>query len=296
LKPKAFFALVRIPTVFSSMSNAFAGYFIGGAREFSPALLFGIAAAGLFIMAGMALNDLADKEVDARERPGRPIPSGAVTPALAQILSLGMMAAGLALLWLANPLSAAVGALLCLAIFLYNFVLKGSALGPAAMGLCRALNLLTGVSLTWTSLPDPSVLPNGVYLALGSLWAYIALVTYLARDEVGGNSRFRSRAFLAGLGLWFAAWSAAVFAWFRAEVFMALSWLALALSLRGPVRDLAADPSPRHTGRMVGTMLRLVPLTDVLAMFANQVPPEIALLGALWIAPAYALGKRFYST
>ena len=278
------------------MSNAFAGYFIGGAREFSPALILGIAAAGLFIMAGMALNDLADKDVDARERPGRPIPSGAVSPAQAWVLSLGMMATGLGLLWAANPLSAGVGAVLCLAIFLYNFALKGSPLGPWAMGLCRALNLLAGISLTWTSLPDAAALPASVYLALGSIWAYIALVTYLARDEVGGNSAFRARAFLTGLGIWIAGWAAVVFAWFRSEIFMAFTWLVLAISLRDPTRNLAHDPSPKHTGRMVGTLLRFVPLADVLAMFANQVPLEIALAGALWIAPAYFVGKRFYST
>lgn len=296
MTPKTFFALVRIPTVFSSMSNAFAGWFIGGGNGFPPVLFAGIAAAGLFIMAGMALNDIADKDVDARERPGRPIPSGAVSPALAWGLSLSMMALGLAILVLANPLSAAMGAALCLAIFLYNFRLKGTALGPAAMGLCRALNLLTGISLSWNAIPHPASLPKPVYLVLLSLWAYIALVTYLARDEVGGNSRFRSRVFLAGLGLWFAAWSAATFAWFHGNAFLAVTGLGLVLLLRIPMRDLAADPSPRHTGKMIGTLLRLVPLVDVMAMLANQVPPETACLGALWIAPAYALGKLFYST
>ena len=34
-------------------------------------------------MAGMALNDYADREIDAVERPGRPIPSGRVTPEFA---------------------------------------------------------------------------------------------------------------------------------------------------------------------------------------------------------------------
>ncbi|HKP96574.1 MAG TPA: UbiA family prenyltransferase [Fibrobacteria bacterium] len=296
MKPKAFLALVRIPTVFSSMSNAYAGYFIGGGRALTPALAGGAAAAALFIMAGMALNDVADKDVDARERPTRPIPSGAVPPGQAWGLSLAMMALGLALLFLANPVSSAVGAALCLCIFAYNFLLKGTALGPAAMGLCRALNLLTGMSLAWSGLPLTASFPKAVWLALFSLWAYIALVTFLARDEVGGNSRRRAVLFLGGLALWFIAWSAAAFKWFRAENFLALAWLALAMFLRGPLRNLATDPSPKHTGRMVGAMLRLVPLVDVLAMLANQVPPAYALAGALWILPAYAVGKWFYST
>jgi 4-hydroxybenzoate polyprenyltransferase len=296
MTPKAFLALVRIPTVFSSMSNAYAGYFIGGGRGVSPPLIEGILAAALFIMAGMALNDVADKDVDARERPDRPIPSGAVPLGLAWGLSLAMMAAGLVLLWLANPVSVFAGAALCLCILAYNFALKGTALGPAAMGLCRALNLLTGMSLSWSAIPHPASLPKPVWIALISLWGYIALVTFLARDEVGGNSRKRSRLFLAGLALWFIGWSAAAFTWFRPETFLPVAWLALALLLRAPLRNLAADPSPKHTGQMVGGMLRLVPLVDVLAMLANQVPPEFALAGALWILPAFAVGKWFYST
>lgn len=282
------------------MSNAYAGYFIGGGRDLSPRLAEGILAAALFIMAGMALNDVADKDVDARERPTRPIPSGAIPLGQAWAASLAMMGLGLVLLWLANPVSTAVGAALCLCIFAYNFLLKGTAVGPAAMGLCRALNLLTGVSLTWSGFPGPAAFPkafpNAIWLALFSLWAYIALVTFLARDEVGGNSRRRSILFLCGLGLWFIGWPTVALAWFRAQPLMALAWLALAMFLRGPLRNLAAEPSPKHTGQMVGGMLRLVPLVDVIAMLANQVPPEYALAGALWIVPAYAVGKWFYST
>lgn len=276
------------------MSNAYAGWWIGGGRGLGWPLWAGIAAAALFIMAGMALNDVADKDVDARERPDRPIPSGAIPLGAAWGLSLGMMALGLGLLAAAHPLSALVGLALCAAIFAYNFLLKGGPLGPAAMGLCRALNLLTGMSLAWDAIPVSW--PRGVLLALFSLWAYIALVTYLARDEVGGNSRQRAARFLAGLGVWFAGWAAAAILWFRGEHLLALAWLALAMALRNPLRDLARDPSPKHTGKTVGSMLRYVPLVDVIAMFANQVPWEFAAAGALWIVPAYLVAKKFYST
>jgi hypothetical protein len=162
------------------------------------------------------------------------------------------------------------------------------------MGLCRALNLLTGMSLAWDAWP--AVWPRAVFLALLSLWAYIALVTFLARDEVGGNSRLRAALFLAGLGLWFAGWATAAILWYRAEHALALAWLALALALRNPLRALAVDPSPRNTGKAVGLLLRCVPLVDVVALFANHVPWPYAAAGALWIVPAYLIGKWYYST
>ncbi len=301
MKSKAFLSLVRIPTVFSSMSNAYAGWFIGGARELSPALALGVGAAALFIMAGMALNDIADREVDARERPDRPIPSGAVSLRAAWAVSLGMMAAGLGLLLAANPLSALVGAALCLAIFAYNFALKSTALGPASMGLCRVLNLLAGMSLGWESWPRWTSLPPAVTGALFSLWAYIALVTYLARDEVQGNTRAKARRFLGGIAAWFIAWSLAIWTGMgpgQSLTILAMGavWLIHLLFLLRPFRDLARDPSPRHTGRTIGAMLRTVPLADVLAMLAAGAPLIAALPGMLWILPAWLVGRLFYST
>jgi 4-hydroxybenzoate polyprenyltransferase len=283
------------------MSNAYAGWFIAGGGGLEPALLLGIAAAALFIMAGMALNDVADAEVDARERPSRPIPSGAISRGGAWALSLFLMASGLVLLRLANPLSLVVGVLLCLSIFAYNFLLKSTFLGPAAMGLCRLLNLLTGMSLAWTGLSDGLYLADSALWALISLWAYITLVTFLARDEVQGNARWKARLFLMGITAWFMAWSAAlwlVLAPGRGLVMVALAlvWLAHVLFLSGPLRGLSRDPSPRNTGRTVGAMLRAVPFADVMAMLAAGAPLIAALPGLLWILPAWLVGRLFYST
>ena len=194
-----------------------------------------------------------------------------------------------------------MGAGLCLAVFAYNFVLKSTALGPASMGLCRLLNLLAGMSLGWDRWPEWSSLPPAAIGALVSLWAYIALVTYLARDEVQGNSRAKSRLFLAGISLWFIAWSLAIWTGMGpgqslTVLAMAAVWLAHVLFLAGPFRALAKDPSPRNTGRTIGTLLRTVPLADVLAMLAAGAPLIAALPGALWILPAWLVGRLFYST
>jgi UbiA prenyltransferase family len=298
---KAYLSLVRIPTVFSSMSNAYAGWFIAGGEGFGPALWLGVAAAACFIMAGMALNDIADKDVDAKERPNRPIPSGAIGLGVAWTLSLAFMGIGLSLQWLANPISAFVGAALCAAIFLYNFALKATWIGPASMGLCRLLNLLAGMSLAWDRWPSWSALPAAVPGSLFALWAYIALVTYLARDEVGGNSRLRARVFLGGITSWFTAWSFAIWLGMGPGqslrvLAMGVAWTLHVCLLLAPFRALSRDPSPRNTGKTVGALLRTVPLADVLAMLAAGAPLIAALPGVLWILPAWVVGKLFYST
>ncbi len=321
-----FFALVRIPTVFSSMSNAFAGFYIGGGNGMPPTLWAGIIAAAFFIMAGMALNDIADQKVDAVERPTRPIPSGAITVQMAWLLSLGMMATGLIILFATNLFSFYSGLILCLCIFAYNFLFKGSALGPISMGLCRLFNLFTGISLTWNfaicknwiltlvnyfqskplplSLPSTLTLPIplsmhnafAILVSLLSLWGYITLVTYLARDEVQGNTKRRLLIYEIGLGLWFFTWALIAFTLYGAQTYIPMAWLSLAICLRVPLHNLILENTPKHTGQMIGAMLRFVPIVDVIAMLTNGVEIRTAIFGALWILPAYAVGKTFYST
>ncbi|MCD6024523.1 MAG: hypothetical protein K0Q91_1439 [Fibrobacteria bacterium] len=304
--------LVRIPTVFSSLSNAYAGYWITGAYAPWSSLGLGLIAAGLYVMAGMALNDIADLEVDRVERPDRPLPSGAISLSAAWSLVLGMFGLALVLQWIANPASAWVGACLVAAIFLYNFGLKGTALGPFSMGLCRMLNLAAGMALNFSSPRVFLTQPPALYGALLSLGAYVALVTYLARDEVQGNSTARARFFLMGIAAWFAAWSAwAVthFSWLSVIGFGVLvfhAWL-----LKGAVGGLRRDPtSPPATGRTVGALLRTLPVTDVLGMLAAGVafwPWQgslghghfvfpWALLGLAWMLPGRFIPRRFYAT
>ena len=184
---KPFFQLVRIPTVFSAFSNVYAGYWIGGGAASPRSLILGLVAGGLYLMAGMALNDIADYKVDKEERSSRPLPSGVISLPTAWMVTLGMFALAFICQWLANPIAACVGVVLILAIFLYNFVFKGTLLGPISMGACRVLNLLGGIALCASGTSDLFYLPVHAYWALSSIGSYIALVTYLARDEVKGN-------------------------------------------------------------------------------------------------------------
>jgi UbiA prenyltransferase family len=302
---RAFFAWVRIPTVFSSMGNAYAGWWLGGHTD-GTALVLGMLAAGLFLMAGMGLNDIADYKVDQVERPKRPLPSGAISLPRAWVMSLGMLGLGLGLQALGNLRAVWVGLSLIAAIFLYNFVLKGTWAGPLAMGLCRLLNVLGGMALSWQagSSGEPSGLPFGLpidlplgsQIALLSLGAYIAAVTFLARDEVQGNSQARVRGFLFFLGLWMGAW-------------MALGWRGLApwwgivatlaalIALIGqPLGDLWRKPTPAHTGRMIGSLLRGIPLVDMLGLWAGGLPWHVVLSMAVFMVPGPLLMKKFYST
>ncbi len=295
---KPWFQLVRIPTVFSAMCNAYAGYWIGEGKAGFSSLIFGMLASGLFLMAGMILNDIADFHEDLRDRPQRPLPSGAISRSAAWVSALTMMILGLGLQGLANPVCTAVGVLLIGAIFAYNFILKNTVIGPLSMGLCRLLNLLTGIALGANGLSDLLYLPMSTYVVLGLLGFYVACVTFLAREETRGNSSGRIKVFFAGLALWILVW---VFFALQQPMmnFLLLSSILLLLLRRlyFPLKKLWQEPHlPSSTQRSVGTLLGCLPLADVMAMFLSGVAWPFALAGWIFTLPGPFLTKRFYST
>ncbi|MBT0767580.1 UbiA family prenyltransferase [Kineosporia sp. J2-2] len=133
----------------------------------------------LAYMAGMALNDYADRRVDAVERPHRPIPSGRISPRRALAIGAGLLAADLAL---AGVVRGRRGVVLSLAtgssLLAYDFVTKGTAAGPATMALCRFLDVQRGSSSFRAALLPASVVAAHTYM-----------ITEVSRAEVEGGDR-----------------------------------------------------------------------------------------------------------
>ncbi|WP_239150815.1 UbiA family prenyltransferase, partial [Streptomyces sp. SID8111] len=88
--------LLRLPALFTVPGDALAGAAAAGARPGVRTLL-AVGSSVCLYEAGMALNDWADREEDARERPHRPIPSGRIRPAAALTAAGALTGAGLAL-------------------------------------------------------------------------------------------------------------------------------------------------------------------------------------------------------
>ncbi len=101
--------------------------------------------------AGMALNDWADRDEDAVDRPHRPIPSGRVSPAAALGAAGALTAAGLALAARAGRPALTVATGLAATVWAYDLRLKHTKAGPAAMAAARSLDLLLGATATATA-------------------------------------------------------------------------------------------------------------------------------------------------
>ena len=180
--------LVRAPAALSVPGDALAG--AAAAGSLGPRT-GGLSAASVCLYwAGMAANDWADRELDAKERPERPIPSGRVSPGTAVGVAAGLTAAGLALAGLAGGRRAlAVAVPLAGAVWAYDTVAKNTAAGPAVMAACRGLDVLLGAS--------GGRMRRAVVPAL-TVAAHTYTVTALSRREVDGADPLLPMATLAG--------------------------------------------------------------------------------------------------
>jgi 4-hydroxybenzoate polyprenyltransferase len=175
---RAYAQLVRLPNLPTALADICLGVLAAHAlpeHGFAFAVL--LLASSCLYSAGMVWNDYFDREQDRRERPFRPLPSGRIAPRQAVRLGVALLVVGVLLAALVGMTSLWIAVCLVGAILAYDGWLKGTWAGPLAMGICRFLNVLLGVSacgsLLW---------PRGAHLAL-VVGLYIAGVTWFARTE-----------------------------------------------------------------------------------------------------------------
>lgn len=178
--------LLRIPGVFTALADVLAGYFvirfIGMGVNVPGVLPYLLVASACFYMAGMAWNDIFDIAEDSRLRPERPLPSGKISMTTAVILGSFLSLAGLMLTMRAGLSSFLIGIGLLLLILIYNaFAKQIEGIGPLAMGGCRGLNFILGMTAhpyLFLLLQDSLLLVPAVLVTL-----YVALITVLASLE-----------------------------------------------------------------------------------------------------------------
>ncbi|MFH8375811.1 SCO3242 family prenyltransferase [Streptomyces cyaneofuscatus] len=147
---RAWTELFRVSALFSVPGDALAGAAAVG-RSPGRGTALAIGASLCLYEAGMALNDWADREEDAVDRPHRPIPSGRISPPAALGAAGVLTAAGLALAARAGRPALAVATGLAATVWAYDLHLKHTKAGPAAMAAARTLDLLLGATATATA-------------------------------------------------------------------------------------------------------------------------------------------------
>ncbi len=171
--------LLRLPNLFTVPGDPLAGFMLATGGVLHWRVAGAMATSLLLYCAGLLLNDYFDRAVDAKERPDRPIPSGAVSP-LAVALAGALLLLGGVLLarWTGSAYADLAAVTLAGAILAYDGGLKRVRfVGPVLMGFCRAASVVLGAAFASRATEPP------VLAAAGLVWAYITAVSFLAARE-----------------------------------------------------------------------------------------------------------------
>jgi 4-hydroxybenzoate polyprenyltransferase len=304
--------LMRLPNVFTALADVTMGFlFVRHSLEPLGAFACLAAASALLYTAGMVLNDVFDIEIDREERPERPLPSGAISLAVARTFGFTLLAIGVLLGWIGGLVlgvdaaapwrSGLVATLLAALVVLYDVWLKRTPLGPIGMGLCRFANVLLGMSLaTEAAAAWPLGYGPAELLAAGGIGVYITGVTWFARNEVEESA---SLPLLGAIGVMIAGGVLLAASVLNSPLqfqirepmhFVLLIALMMATVLRRALVAVA-DPSPRNVQLAVKhSILSLIWLDAAIIAAVAPIPYSIGV--AALLIPALLLGRWVYST
>lgn len=277
--------LVRAPNLFTAAADVLAGFVYAGGdlQAWSSWLPLTLSSVCLYA-GGVVLNDVCDAQVDTRERPERPIPSGRVSRRAATGLVGGLLGTGFFLSSLISQRSMQLALGLIASIVLYNTLLKRTPLAPLAMGTCRAINLALGM------LPAENLFKIELLIPVGLMGLYVASLTFFARDEAGVSVRARLHG--STVGIVAAVVGLAMVAVLDPMADRSALWLVLPLAvLLGTAgRRASFDPSPRTVQQAVKTFILCLILFDASLAWIGAGAFD-ALPIALLLIPTFALGR-----
>nr|WP_026220319.1 UbiA family prenyltransferase [Wenjunlia vitaminophila] len=307
--------MLRLPALFTVPGDALAGAAAAGRR---PNRRTGLAVAASLCLyqAGMALNDWADRDEDAAERPHRPIPSGRIAPRAALAAGVGLTVAGLALASRAGRSATVLATALAGTVWAYDLRLKHTPAGPAVMATARSLDLLLGAAATArparsSATPAGTAGWRGALGPAAALGAHTAAVTLVSRRETQGGSPVTPLAALgvtAGLGAWTSRHRPRTSARDHAappgahtvpatvrrspgrprsvpDLARAALALGYAATAAKPLFHAVLNPSPPLTQRAVGGGIRaMIPLQAALAARSGAAGTAVAVAGLVPLA------------
>lgn len=275
-KLRAYLQLLRLSNVLTAVADVWMGIVVATGSLHPPLTCVLLTATSVLLyLSGMVLNDVHDVNVDRRERPTRPIPSGRITLESAKRLGYGMMLGGVctaaaASYYAETGLFFVVAFCLAFLIGSYNAGPRGAVDGPLTMGLCRATNVILGLSAV-TAAGVPRAIEQPVqelwFIAAGTM-VYIVGMTMFARNEAAESRRgaltFATVVSLSGLAIFamgpkFTAstleLTASDFRWY-------LLWTVLAMLVGRRYVAAILQPTPRHVQQAVGNAIRSIIVID----------------------------------
>lgn len=289
----AYFQLMRLPAVFTAMSDIILGYLLThNSFELPVQFALLLVTSACLYLSGMVFNDVFDRKVDAEERPSRPIPSGRISTQNAAALGGLLMLAGVGAAQTVGKQSLIVAGLLIVAILGYDTLLKKTILGPLMMGICRFLNVMLGASAVAREI-NLWVKPQlRIAAALG---LFIVGLTWFARMEAKQSHRGHliGGALVINAGLGALVWMLATYPWPRElnlnMVLAAIGVVVLTIDRR--LVQAILNPVPQNVQVAVKTMLASYVMLNAIMVFVWTANPQYAIVTAALLLPTIILSR-----
>jgi len=159
---KAFVELSRPLNLLFGMVGVVVGALVAsgtGILDHLYPVLYGCLVVATFMAGGNALNDYTDREVDRKNHPGRPIPSGRLISGTVLAFSASMFIICMAIALFLDPAATAIAAIAATLMVSYDLGLKHRGfVGNAAISLLVGLLFLFGGAVVGNPLPTVSLL------------------------------------------------------------------------------------------------------------------------------------------
>lgn len=271
--------LMRPANIITAIADILAGVAISGflgaevanyLDHLLPMMCLFLATIGLY-GGGVVFNDVMDAELDKKERPERPIPSGIISHAQAIVLGIYLLLVGGLAAFSVGKTTGFIALAIIILALVYNKWGKHYSWGLINMGLCRGLNLLMGISVV------VPVLCKYWWLGLIPL-VYIAAVTAISKGEVhGGNQRTLKIAAVCYLLICGSILAMAVI---NKHVWESVPFVALfAFMIYRPLLRAMKDPSAANTGKAVkGGIIALIVMDAAWVASFSTLPHALLVL------------------
>ncbi|GLR71792.1 hypothetical protein GCM10007852_27000 [Agaribacter marinus] len=298
-----FLKLIRAPAGFTAISNILATSVIVSNGQLDWSLLYLLSASVCFYFSGMTLNDCFDYKEDLAERAFRPLPSGQISIGFAWLFGFGLMIAGLGMAFAFSQASGVIGMFLCLAIVLYNGVIKDGLLGSFCMASCRYVNWIFGASFVLMFATSKQSLSQNLssidYFIAVPIFFYIAGLTYLSKQETSAANK--QAVWVTAFFIFCSAISSLFLAHMHFELFDWQRYIAYgivilwSLLMLNKLRVVFADFVPENIQKLIGFMvIGVIPLDALITAMAGHYLYSLFILALL--PPCRMLNKKLYVT
>jgi 4-hydroxybenzoate polyprenyltransferase len=282
---------MRPANVITSLTDVLAGMSIVGFlfnfKDLNSVFFLGLSTMCLY-GGGVVFNDIFDHDLDKKERPERALPSGRILKSEAILGGIILLLVGIFCAFWSSYLSGFIAIIISICALFYDW--KGKHMfvfGPINMGLCRAFNLLLGMSVY-----EKGALTYG-YLILIPL-IYIAAITLVSRGEVHGGT---PKTLLFALILFMLVHLCQIyFAYKFGHVYLAIPFILTHFYL---IFDKIIVAIKNPIGPNIGKTVKIGVLTLILmnaAWVSLSGQWELAIFVVLLLPVSIQLGKKFAVT